>query len=175
MDPRIERSQINKHVRRVSRSLGHSLLWYEFLGFGEGSEYDQIYDTGPAGPEGRSYKAGISVPVLHFDESEDESRAMPDGRQPVMNISIKMLMDDMIKVGITKPWEYEKRLNDIFYFDGRYFSIYRYRARGSLKNEVIVAVQGIEIFPDQDYVFDNSPQESVQNLPWPDSLPQRGV
>jgi hypothetical protein len=175
MDSRTERSLINKHARRHSRRLGYSLLWYEFLSFGEGSEYDDIYDTGPAGPEGRSYSTGVSVPILHFDEIEDEARAVPDGRQPVQNIIVKLLMDDMIKVGVKTPWEYEKHLNDIFYFDGRYYSVYRYRARGALKGEVIVLVQGIEIFPDQDYVFDNTAQESVQNLPWPDSLPMRGV
>jgi hypothetical protein len=175
MDSRTERSLINKHVRRTSRHLGHSLLWFEFLSLGEGSEYDDIYDTGPAGPEGRSYRTGVSIPVIHFDEIEDESRAMPDGRQPVMNIVLKMLIDDMVKVGVNEPWEYEKHLNDIFYFDGRFYSVYRYRSRGALKNDVIVMVQGIEIFPDQEYVFDNSPQESVQNLPWPDSLPRRGV
>lgn len=175
MDSRTERSLINKHARRQSRNLGYSMLWYEFLDFGQGSEYDDIYDTGPAGPEGRSYKAGVSIPILHFDEIEDESRAMPDGRQPVQNIIVKLLMDDMIKVGVTEPWEYEKHLNDIFYFDSRYYSVYRYRARGALKGEVIVLVQGIEIFPDQEYVFDNTAQESIQNLPWPDSLPRRGV
>lgn len=175
MDTRIERALINKHVRRKARNLGRSMLWYEFLNFNEGSEYDDIYDTGPAGPAGRSYRSGISIPIVHIDEIEDDSRSMAEGRQPVMNIVLKVLMDDMIKVGITEPWEYERHLNDIFYFDGRYFSVYRYRPRGLLKGEVIVMIQGIEIFLDQDFVFDNTPQESIQNLPWPDSLPSRGV
>lgn len=175
MDPRIERGLINKHVRRKTRNLGRSLLWYEFIDFNEGSEYDDIYDTGPAGPAGRSYRQGISIPIIHIEETEDDSRAIPEGRQPVMNIDVRLLMDDMIKVGITEPWEYVRHLNDIFYFDGRYFSIYRYRPRGLLKGEVVVVVQGIEIFLDQDFVFDNSPEESIQNLPWPNSLPQSGV
>jgi hypothetical protein len=177
MDPRIERKHIDKHARRQMRDMGRSLIWYEFRDFDEpsGSEYDQIYDMGPAGPGGRAYRPGIVIPFIHIEEIEDEISARPDGRQAMQNVVVKMLMDDFIKVGIDSPWEYEARLNDIFYFDNRYFSVYRYRPRGLLKGEVVVMVYANQVYLDQEYVFDEAPQESVQNLPWPDLLPNRSV
>jgi hypothetical protein len=175
VDVRRERKLINKHLNRHSTKIGLTLTWFEFLKFGEGSEYDQIYDTGGFGESGRTYKPGIVIPILHMDEIEDESRAINDGRQPTSNIVVKMSMDDMIKAGISNPWDYEPRLNDIFYHDDRYFSVYRYRVRGKLKGEVIVMVQGVETFPEQELVFDNSPEQSLQTLPWPPSLPDSSV
>jgi hypothetical protein len=175
MDVRRERKLIDKHLHRHSTKIGLSLTWFEFLEFGKGSEYDQIYDTGAPGEAGRSFKPGVVIPILHMDEVEDESRTINDGRQPTDNIVVKLAMDDMLRVGITEPWEYKPRLNDLFYHDQKYFNVYRYRVRGKLKGEVIVLVQGVETFPEQEYVFDNSPEQSIQTLPWPASLPTSGV
>lgn len=171
VDLRKELSLINKHVRQHGREAGSSIIWYEFLAFGEGSEYDDIYDEGPVGADGRSYAPGISIPTIYIDEIEDQFTLAEDGRQPTQNIDVTMLYQDVLRAGMSEPWEYQKHLNDMLSYDGRFFKVSAYRSRGQAPSDVIVSVRAFEIYIDQDMVFDNPPEVTAVDAPFPSTFP----
>lgn len=173
VDLRRELGQINKHYGRFQRQAGEAIVWYEFLALSAGSVYDDIYDESPRGAAGLTYKAGVTIPVIYASEAEDNNRAIDSGRQPIQNVSIIIPMKAMIDAGIPAPWEYQPRLKDLFFYDGRYFSVVQYTSRGRLRGEVLVKVEGKEVYVDQEMMNDvfSSSHPKIQDLPWPDTLP----
>lgn len=178
MDVRRELNMINKHFRRHHGVAGEVVTWYEFIPLGSASVnsiYDDIYDEGNYGSGGRQYKPGVVIPILLGSENEDQKRSIPEGRQPVQTMDIFIAMADMRSAGISTPYEYRQRLNDLYVYDGRYYSIYDYRVRGRLKDDVFVLVSAQEIFIDQEFINDPGPEPlATQNLPWPATLPSLG-
>lgn len=177
MEIRRELSLIRKHYRQHHQVAGESIVWFEFIPFGINpsvdSTYDDVYDEGGPGVSGRRYKPGVVVPVLLATESEDLKRAIPEGRQPVQLANFVASMEDFRESGVSNPFEYQRHLNDLFMYDGRYYSVASYRVRGRLRDDVMVVVEGIEVYVNQEMPFDPGPQSySTQNLPWPTSLPQ---
>jgi len=170
--------EIRKHYRRFHRESGESIVWYEFLPLGTAastSVYDDVYDEGNAGAGGKKYKDGIVVPVLLITESEDQKRAIPEGRQPTQLVNFVASISDFRDAGVEAPWEYQNHLNDIFQYDGRYFSVVSYRVRGRARDDVMIVVEGIEIYINQEMV--NDPViggYTVPDLPWPAALPDIG-
>lgn len=165
---------INKHIRHHHETAGESVVWFEFLSLASGgSTYDDIYDEGDTTGNGRNYAPGIEIPTVYVEEIEDENRAIEEGRQPTQNVKLTIAIKDMIEAGVTSPHEYQPHLNDMFLYDGRYFSVYRYQARGRLRNEVLVAVEGVETYAEQEFVYDVAPNYSPSTtLPWPTTLPK---
>ena len=178
MDVRRELDLIQKHFNRHHKVAGETVFWYEFVPLGSASvnsNFDDIYDESPYGDGGRQYKPGVVLPTLLASENEDQKRAIPEGRQPVQTINLFISIADMRNAGITAPWEYRNHLNDIFVYDGRYYSVYDYRVRGRLRDDVFVLIAGQEIFVDQEFINDVGPEPlGVQNLPWPATLPSLG-
>jgi len=175
-DVRTELSLIQKHVRQHNREAGESVMWYEFSPFAdtpaEGSTYDDIYDEGAPGEGGRSYLSGFVIPTIYVMEVEDTFVSEDFGRQPTQNIMVTFLYDDAIRAGMTEPREYKPHLNDLFLYDSRWYKVNEFRVRGRLiDQEVIVRVQGYEVFIDQEFGFDNSPAESSFDVLWPPSFP----
>lgn len=173
LDVRRELDLINKHYDRHQRYAGESIVWYEFISISEGSVYDDIYDESPRGSAGLSYRPGVSIPTIYVAEVEDTNRAIDEGRQPIQNVSVILSAKAVEESGISAPWEYQPHLKDLFYYDGRYYSVINYRARGRLRGEVLVAVDGKEVYVDQEMVNDRflSHAPVIQDLPWPDRLP----
>lgn len=178
MDVRRELGIINKHFRRHHSVAGENIIWYEFVPLGSASVnsiYDDIYDEGIRGEGGRQYKDGISVPVLLISENEDQKRSIPEGRQPVQTMDLFISMQDMRDAGVTNAWEYKEHLNDIFSYDGRYYSVYDYRVRGRLRDDVFILISGQEILINQEFINDPGPESlRVDNYPWPATLPTLG-
>lgn len=173
MDARRELALIRKNYRQYHRSVGETITWFEFVPYGAGgSAIDDVYDEGRFGEGGKKYKNGIVVPVLMVTETEDTKRAIPEGRQPVQVTNAVLSIEDMRAAGIAEPFEYQRHLNDMFLYDARYYSVSTYRVRGRAKDDVLVVVEGIEVYVDQEMVNDPGPQAmSVQNYPWPAALP----
>lgn len=175
MDYRRELGLIRKHYRQYQKDHGETVVWYQFQPFGTtptSSVYDDVYDEGILGSGGKKYKTGIVLPVLMVTEQEDQKRAIPEGRQPVEITNLIISIEDMRAAGVDQPFEYRQRLNDIFLYDGRYFSVQSYRVRGRLKDDVLAVIEGIEIYINQEMPFDPGPSAySIQNLPWPVTLP----
>jgi len=72
------------------------------------------------------------------------------------------------EAGISNPYEYNDHLNDILSFDGRFYKIRQYHARGRIPIGVVAKITGYEIFIDQEFPFDLGPQHfHFDTLPWP--------
>lgn len=176
MDPRVELNQIRKHYREYFRKVGETIIYYEFTPFAStasaGSFYDDVYNEGIAGASGRKYGNGLVIPVLMITETEDQKRAIPEGRQPVEVVNFVASIEDFRSAGMTEPYEYRKHLNDMFMYDGRFFTVTSYKVRGRLKDDIIVTVEGLEVYLDQEHPFDTSLTfSSIHTLPWPSSFP----
>lgn len=176
MDLRRELSSIRRHYREYTRNYGETVVWFEYLPAtipaSAGSVYDDVYDEGIVGASGRKYKNGVIIPTLMITETEDQKRAIPEGRQPVELTNFVASIEDFRTAGVSDPFEYQRHLNDMFLYDGRYFSIATYRVRGRLRDDVLVVVEGIEVYINQEMPFDPGPQEmGIQDLPWPTALP----
>ena len=173
MDSRRELAHIRKNYRQYHRQVGETIAWFSFIPFSPtGSEYDDVYDEGPSGADGKKYKDKVTVPILMVTETEDTKRAIPEGRQPVELTNFVASIEDFRNAGVTDPFEYQKHLNDMFLYDGRYFSIATYRVRGRLRDDVMVVVEGIEVYINQEMPFDTGPAAmNTQDLPWPTTLP----
>lgn len=177
MDVRTELGHIRKHYREYSRKVGESIIYYEFIPFGNaasssGSYFDDVYDEGIKGVGGRKYKNGIILPVLMITETEDQKRSIPEGRQPIEVVNFVASVEDFRSAGMTSVWEYKTHLNDLFVYDGRYFTVTSYKVRGRAKDDIIVVVEGLEVYFNQEYPFDPNPTfTNISNLPWPSSLP----
>lgn len=173
MDARRELGLIRKNYKQYHRHVGEFVTWFEFTPFAVGgSTYDDVYDEGPTGSGGRTYSPGIIVPVLMVTETEDTKRAIPEGRQPVQVTNIVMSIEDMRTAGVNNPFEYQRHLNDMFFYDARYYSVSMYRVRGRAKDDVLVVVEGIEVYVDEEMVNDPGPASmAAQDYPWPSNLP----
>ena len=174
VDVQRELGLINKHIRYHHAQAGETVHWYELKPFNSvgGSTYDDVYDEGNLTGAGRKYRAAVVLPTIYVEEVEDESRAIEEGRQPTQNLRLTMLFADLVEAGIEKPEEYRPHLNDMFMYDSRYYNVYRYKARGRLRDEVIVTVEGVEVYLSQDMVLDVPPAYSPSvTLPWPATLP----
>jgi hypothetical protein len=176
MDVRRELDLVNKHFRRHHDVAGDTVVWYEFIPLGASasaySVYDDVYDEGARAEPGRSYRPGIVIPTLLASENEDQRRAIPEGRQPVQTMNLFVSLRDMREAGVENPHEYRQHLNDMFLYDGRYYTVYDYRVRGRLRDEVFILIQGQEVYIDQEMVNDPGPSSlGVVNLPWPTELP----
>lgn len=176
MDVRRELDLINKHFRMKHQNHGETVVWYEFINFSEtGSKYDDVYDEGGPTTGGRKYKPGVVLPALLAGETEDIKRTVPDGRQMFQVVELFIPIKDMREAGISAPWEYLPHLNDMFSYDGRYYSVYHYRVRGRLRDDVFVLVEGNEVYLDQEMVNDLGPSPlGISDLPWPVTLPNIG-
>lgn len=178
MDVRTELSLINKHIRQHNREAGESIIWYEFAPLAAASAstinstYDYVYETGSHFEgAGRRYRPGIVLPTVYVEEREDRFTYRPEGRQPTQNIHVVVLYEDARLAGLSNPYEYQNHLNDMFLFDGRYYKVDDYHVRGRLQEEVIIGIQGYEVYLDQEFVNDYPPEFAVQDLPWPSTLP----
>lgn len=176
MDVRRELDLINKQFDWLYHTQGVGIVWYEFLALSNtGSTYDDVYDEGIVGSSGRKYKSGVILPVLRITEAEDQKRSIPDARLPYQNVSVFISAKAMLDSGISNPWEYETRLNDMFKWDGRYFTVVDYLIRGHLRSDVYYMVTGSQVYVDQEMVNDPGPSDTVSiDLPWPTSLPILG-
>lgn len=177
MDLRIEANHIRKHYRQYQAYAGETIVWFEHLPNGQSassnSVLDDVYDEGVAGVGGKSFKPGVVVPVLMITESEDTKRAIPEGRQPVEIVNLVASIQDFRDAGVSNPYEYRPHLNDMFLYDGRYMSVMSYRIRGRLRDDILVVVEGLEVYINQEMPFDPGPEAyTVTNYPWPTTLPQ---
>ena len=175
MDVRRELAHIRKHYRKYQEIVGETVVWFEFdplaTAASAGSTFDDVYDEGNAGTGGKKYKKGIVIPTLMITEAEDTKRAIPEGRQPVQIVNLVASIEDFRMAGISDPYEYKNHLNDLFLYDGRYMSVMSYRVRGRGRDDLMVVVEGLEIYINQEMPFDPGPQSfGTQNDPWPTTL-----
>ena len=173
---RREADHIWNSYRRYHRETGEMVVWYELQPFGDtaatDSLYDDVYDEGLSATGGLRYQTGIVLPVLQIQETEDTKRAQADGRYVVQTANGVISVKDMRDAGISDVTEYRTHLNDMFFYDGRFYSVTAYRSRGRVKDELIIGFEGIERYMDQEFVNDPGPARITTNdYAWPATLP----
>lgn len=167
IDSRREVENIYRQLDRYQAQIGESVIWFKFDV--DGSEYDRVYDEG-----NRVYLPGRPVPILWVDQIEATENYTPEGRRPTQRIRLAVSSRAINEAGIgaaeahggrtwdtkplndedePQPW-WDDRLNDVFYYDGRYYEVSNFQIRGRSRHDVIIGVSGIETQPDDERVFD---------------------
>ena len=173
---RREVDHVWENYRRYHRDTGETIIWYELQPFGAtaatDSIFDDVYDEGLLTTGGLRYQTGVLIPVLQIQETEDTKRAQADGRYVVQTAIGVASVKDMRDAGVSDVTEYRKHLNDMFFYDGRYYAMSAYRVRGRAQEDVVVTFEGIEKYLDQEFVNDPGPASvTTIDYGWPATLP----
>jgi hypothetical protein len=134
------------------------------------STYDRVYDEA-----NRAYQTGIALPVLWIDQQEDPESYSAEGRRPTQRLRFAASARSINNVGIDateahggrlwderpfgKPW-WNDRLNDLVYYDGRFYEVSDFQIRGRIRQDVIIGVAGIETQPMDESIFDLFPVDA---------------
>lgn len=164
MDVRREVNHVFKEFDRYQNKIGEAIIWFKF---DLDSTYDSVYDE-----NGKTYQQGVAVPILWVDQQEDPETYRPEGRRPTQRIRLAVSARSVNETGIGSteahggrlwdlkpygdPW-WSDRLNDIFYYDGRFYEVSDFQIRGRARQDVVVGIAGIETQPSDDRIFDLFP------------------
>lgn len=165
MDPRREAAHVATEFARYQHSIGESVMWFCFDQ--ENSHYDTVYDEGF-----RKYEPGRKVPVLWVDQQEAAEDYSPEGRRPTQRLRFAVGARKLYEAGIsvseahgarisdtevTPIWRND-RLNDLVYYDGRFYEVSNFQIRGRLQGEdVVIGVSCIETHPSDELNLDLVP------------------
>jgi hypothetical protein len=165
VDARREAAHIHKQFQRYQKNFGESVAWYQFDTVT--SQYDSIYDEGY-----RQYLPPVKVPVLWIDQQEDSEYLTAEGRRATQNVRFAVGARSLWECGISvteahggRVWDHsasevwhDDRLNDIIFYDGRFYGISNFQIRGRLQGEdIIIGVGGIEIHHSDELNLDSTP------------------
>lgn len=165
MDVRREVRAIWRHFDRYHNDIGEAIVYFKFDAVA--SVYDDVYDEGF-----RRYETGVRIPILWVDQSEATEDYAAEGRRPTLRIRLAVSAKNLHEAGISVTeahgnrltdgspslvWRYE-RVNDVFYYDNRFWEVSAFQIRGRAKGEdVIIGITGIETYPSDDQLFDFAP------------------
>jgi hypothetical protein len=165
LDSRRESNHIQREMARYHNKIGENVIWFEFDA--DSSQYDHVYDEG-----GRVYKRGINVPTLWIDQGEAPEQYLPEGRRNVVTLRFSVWARAITEVGIGlqeahghRIWDrgligakwFDDRLNDIVYYDGRYFEVNNFQIRGRIREDTIAGITCTETYPEDEYIWDFPP------------------
>lgn len=161
IDSRRETQHIQREMQRLHQQIGENVVWFKFDP--QSSSYDTVYNEG-----GRRYLAGINVGVLWIDQGEAPEQYLGEGRRPVMNLRFAVAARAISEVGVGQQeahghrvWDsglikgdyFDDRLNDVVYYDGRYWEITNFQIRGRIREDQIVGVTCTETYPEDEFTF----------------------
>jgi hypothetical protein len=165
IDPRREAGHVAREFTRYQNTVGEAVLWYVFDT--TNSQYDSVYDEGY-----RRYELPLRVPVLWTDQQEAAEDYSPEGRRPSQRLRFAVGARQLFEQGISvteahgnrisdtqvSPVWKDDRLNDIIFYDGRFYEISNFQIRGRLQGEdVVIGVSCIETKPADELNLDNVP------------------
>jgi len=169
MDTRREALAIQRHFAWYHDTIGEAIIYFRFDI--TASQYDRVYDEGF-----RKYLRGRRIPILWVDQMEAVEDYGAEGRRPTQRCRLAVAARPMYEAGISitevhgnrlqdgspsKIWR-DDRLHDLFYYDGRFYSVSGFQIRGRVQGEdVIIGVTGIEEFHADDLNLDFPPGELV--------------
>lgn len=165
VDLRREANKIAKQLVGYHKVIGESVLWFVFDSLN--SHYDPVYDEGF-----RRYERGRKVPILWVDQQESAEDYAPEGRRPTQRLRFAVGARQLWESGIpvdeahggrifdTPPstrWR-EDRLNDLLYYDGRFYEVSGFQIRGRVQGQdLVIGVSGIETQPSDELNLDTVP------------------
>jgi hypothetical protein len=152
MDDRRELNHVGRVYDRFVRGMGEEVTWWELDV--TNSHYNSTYDESPD----RIYHSPVRVTAVQVDEVEPQEFAGADGRHPVQSIRAGFTAQALREVGISFVHGNAKQhLNDVLYYNGRYYEISNFQLRGRIRGDVVVGVTGLETVQFEETVFDTSP------------------
>lgn len=183
VDYRRELSYVWKQYNAYYDTIGEEVIWFPFDTVD--SRYDDVYDEG-----NKTYKTGIRMPALWVDQIEDPEQYTGEGRRPTKRLRFAVSARSLQERGVPvfdahgrrmydvppvapdpdqygrpeSPW-LDDRLNDIVFYDGRFWAVSDFQLRGRAKEfNQIVGVSALEIDPRDENLWDLFPW----NTPWGD-------
>lgn len=149
MSMKRELRHVNRALRQYTVRNGEGVLWYEYAG---------VQATNYLNEGSRRYLAPVAVPALWVIESEATELGEAEGRRLTPTIRFATSMEYLVKSGLSDPHDSERHVNDIVQYQRTLYSIGDYAVRGRMaRQDVIVGVNAIKLFPDEDLVFDQLP------------------
>lgn len=181
LDLRREMVHIWDEYQRFQDIIGEEIIWFRFDT--ENSQYDDVYDE-----TGRTYLTGVRLNVLWVDQIEDPEQYNPEGgRRPQQRFRFAISARHLRERGISTqeahgrtldiykrpaaappqygrpkmPW-FDDRLNDVVYYDKRFYAISNFQIRGRGKyDDVIIGVSALEFIPDDEAIWDLFPDNNA--------------
>lgn len=153
MDARKELAHIQKKgYDFYQEQFGEGVLWYEYDG--QGTNYgDNVFNEG-----GRTYKEPIGITALWATITEDDEHNSHEGRRVTPTLRMAFSMQSLRRSGMSDPGDAVRHLNDLVLYGREFFAVGAYEIHGRLnRQDVIVGVNAIKRFPDEDMVFDTIP------------------
>lgn len=162
IDTRREALHIAEEFQRYQQKVGETIVWFMFNT--AESSYNSVYDEG-----GRSYWPGTTVPILWVDQIEPPEQYLPEGRRPVFTLRFAVSAKVMSECGIGaqestghRTWDqglingkwFNDRVNDIIYYDGRYYEVSNFQIRGRIREDVIIGISCTETYIEDERLFD---------------------
>lgn len=192
VDVRREMAHIIKEYEGYYRVIGEEVIWFRFDTLN--SRWNDVYDEG-----GRRYLPATRIPALWVDQIEDPEQYSGEGRRPRQRFRFAVSAEEMRQRGIGAEEAHgrrlndvppgapvpaqagrplgvwlDDRLNDVVYYDNRYYSISNFQIRGRAQfADAIVGISALELIPDDESVFDFFPVGSEgfgPPVPPPDTI-----
>jgi hypothetical protein len=153
--PRVELTQIRRHLGWYQQQHGEVVLWYELDG--KASVYDDVFNA-----RHKVYRDPVAVPTLWVIYTEDTQESSPEGIRHTPSLQFALSMWEFRRVGISDPYDFERHLNDLIVYYGEYFSIGEFSPQGRLwRDDVIIGVNAIKVFPEEELVDSEIPDSDT--------------
>lgn len=164
-DARRESAHIQREFARFQSKVGEAVIWFQFDPVN--SNYDPVYNEG-----GRVWKRGLSVGVMWIDQGEAPEQYLPEGRRTRVTLRFTVSAQAIIEAriglqeahghrvfdqGLMGDGWFDDRLNDIVYYDGRFWEVNNFQIRGRLQQDNILGVTCTETYPEDEYTWDFPP------------------
>lgn len=165
LDMRRELSRIHTEFDRQAAVIGESVLWFPFDA--DNTQYLDVYDEFAE----RAFQTPRYVTVLWVDQIEDPEQYSDSGRRPTQRLRFAVSTRMLDEADITtteahggRVWDpipaaqegrpasqiRRDRLNDVVYYDGRFYGISNYQIRGRAKTaDALIGVTAIEMQADE--------------------------
>lgn len=168
VDVRREMKYIWKEYDKYFSTIGEEIIWFRFDS--QESRWDDVYDEG-----GLTYQTGIRIPVLWIDQIEDPEQYSGEGRRPTQRVRFAcssrslrargigtdeahgagpfpspVYAPDPSQIGRDSAAWLDDRLNDIIFYDGRFYSVSNFQIRGRTpQGDIIIGIAGLEMQMDE--------------------------
>lgn len=188
VDMRREHAYQQRMMRDLQGHIGETVLWFRFDV--SGSQYHDVYDEG-----NKQYLPPLLIPFMWLDQVEDPKQYTDVGRRPTMRLRGAVATEQALEAGLpisevhgerswdirpepptgqdgrpASPWM-DDRLNDVLYYDGRFWDVSNFQIRGRTQTgDNIIGVSAIETKHDE-LVRDIFPFDQPSDLTVPPEEP----
>jgi hypothetical protein len=164
-DARRESAHIQREFARYTNRIGEQVVWFQFDAVN--SAYNDFYNE-----SGRKWQRGVIVPTLWVDQGEAPEQYMPEGRRTRVTLRFSVSAQAIIEAGIGLQEAHghrvydqglldggwmNDRLNDVVYYDGRYWEVNNFQIRARIRQDNIVGVTCTETYPEDEFTWDFPP------------------